>query len=277
MQALVAVDPTYLWGWHQLAEWYNETGRAESYLEAASELVRLQPGHPVALMMRGEAKLQTGDRDGGKADLREALKVSPGYSPAAAVLFDACLADDEYREARQVLAVLQEHAAGPEVAVKQIQLACRTDDADGAIARLRGSLRGAGTVAVPGAGRTRRTANRPGWKSGRCAYCAMRGRAAAHSTRGCRSSGSTLPMVRKPSRASACARRKPCIKAYPKFMPGHDCKAEQLALAGRFDEALAACKPAELDPLPVELAAARPGSRTAAAIARRRSPSCGNS
>ena len=28
------------------------------------------------------------------------------------------------REARQVLAVLQEHAAGPEVAVKQIQLAC---------------------------------------------------------------------------------------------------------------------------------------------------------
>src|SRR5262249_16441462 len=44
-----------------------------------------------------------------------------------------------------------------------------------------------------------------------------------------------------------------CIKAYPKFMPGHDCKAEQLALAGRFDEALAACKPADLDPLPVEL------------------------
>ena len=44
-----------------------------------------------------------------------------------------------------------------------------------------------------------------------------------------------------------------CIKAYPKFMPGHDCKAEQLALAGRFDEALAACKPADLDPLPIEL------------------------
>ena len=83
--------------------------------------------------MRGEAKLQTGDRDGGKADLREALKVSPGYSPAAAVLFDAYLADEEFREARQVLAVLQEHAAGPEVAVKQIQLACRTDDAEGAI------------------------------------------------------------------------------------------------------------------------------------------------
>src|SRR5262249_7840785 len=44
------------------------------------------------------------------------------------------------------------------------------------------------------------------------------------------------------------------IKAYPKFMPGHDCKAEQLALAGRYEEALAACKPTEMgEPLPVEL------------------------
>src|SRR4029078_6073752 len=70
MQALVAVDPPSVWGWHQLAQWYNETGRSESYLEAASELVRLQPGHPVALMMRGEARLQTGDLYGGNADAR---------------------------------------------------------------------------------------------------------------------------------------------------------------------------------------------------------------
>src|SRR5205823_9979946 len=64
MQALVAVDPTYVWGWHQLAEWFNDTGRSEDYLEAATELTKLQPGHPVALTMRGEAKLQTDDRDG---------------------------------------------------------------------------------------------------------------------------------------------------------------------------------------------------------------------
>src|SRR6266508_3825126 len=44
------------------------------------------------------------------------------------------------------------------------------------------------------------------------------------------------------------------IKAYPKFVPGHDSTAEQLALAERFDEALIACRPADLgDPPPLEL------------------------
>ena len=67
------------------------------------------------------------------ADLRDALKVSAGYSQAAAVLFDAHLEDEEYREARQILALLQEHLAGPEVAVKQLQYACKTGDTDAAV------------------------------------------------------------------------------------------------------------------------------------------------
>ena len=87
MQALVALDPEYLWGWQQLAEWYNETGRSANYLEAASELVRMRDDHPMYLTMRGEARLQTGDREAGKEDLREALRQHFGYSPAAAILF----------------------------------------------------------------------------------------------------------------------------------------------------------------------------------------------
>jgi len=254
MQALVAVDPTYLWGWHQLAEWYNETGRAENYLEAASELVRLQPGHPVALMMRGEARLQTGDRDGGKGDLRESLKVSPGYSHAAAVLFDAYLADDELREARQVLAVLQEHAAGPEVAVKQIQLACRLDDPDGAILAFGEVCEGEGSGQSPypvqaalaelkSAGLEDRALRvlRDAWQAG----------GLFHPWVPIFWIDSTDGQEAEPGDRQRAAEA--CIKAYPKFMPGHDCKAEQLALAGRFDEALAACKPAGLDPLPIEL------------------------
>ena len=252
MQALVAVDPTYLWGWHQLAEWYNETGRVENYLEAASELLRLQPGHPVALMMRGEARLLTGDRDGGKADLREALKVSPGYSHAAAVLFDACLADDELREARQVLAVLQEHAAGPEVAVKQILLACRLDDDEGAIRAFGEVCEGPGQSPFPvqaalgelkNAGLEERSIRvlRDAWQTG----------GPFHPWVPIFWIDSTDGQEAEPGERLRAAEA--CIKTYPKFMPGHDCKAEQLALSGRFDEALVACKPADLDPLPIEL------------------------
>ena len=96
MQALVSVDPEYYWGWSQLAEWYNQLGKSEAYLEAAKELIKLRPDHPTPLTMRGEARLQTGDREAGKADLREALRLAPGYSPAAAILFDACLEDGKF-------------------------------------------------------------------------------------------------------------------------------------------------------------------------------------
>ncbi|HJZ54242.1 MAG TPA: tetratricopeptide repeat protein, partial [Gemmataceae bacterium] len=253
MQALVAVDPSYVWGWHQLAEWYNETGRPQGYLEAASELVRLQPGHPVALMMRGEAKLQTGDRDAGKADLRDALKVSPGYSHAAAVLFEAHLADEEFREARQVLAVLQEHAAGPEVALRQLQLACRTSDPDAAVRAFAEICEGPGQSPHPIQAALGEMKN-SGWED----------RAVRVLRESWQSGGPFHPWAplfwvdseegRDAEPGERLRAAEAAIKAYPKFMPGHDCKAEQLALAGRFDEALAACKPAEMgDPPPIEL------------------------
>ncbi|HSQ55976.1 MAG TPA: hypothetical protein VLM40_09525, partial [Gemmata sp.] len=252
MQALVSVDRTYLWGWHQLAEWYNETGRSQNYLEAASELVRLQPGHPVALMMRGEARLQTGDRESGKNDLREALKASPGYSHAAAVLFDACLEDEEFREARQALAVLQEHAAGPEVAVKQLQLAARLHDEEGALRAFTEVCEGPGQSPYPlqAALAELKTAGLEE-RADRVMREAWQGGGPFQPWVPIYWIDSTEGQAAEPGERLRAADA--CIKAYPKLMRGHDCKAEQLALAGRFEEALAACRPADLDPLPVEL------------------------
>jgi len=253
MQALVSVDPKYVWGWHQLAEWYNETGRAEGYLEAASELARLQPGHPVALTMRGEARIQTGDRDGGKADLRDALKVSAGYSPAAAVLFDAHLEDEEYREARQVLAVLQEHLAGPEVAVKQLQYACKTNDTDGAVQAFTEICEGPGQTPFPiqaGLNEMRSA----GW-----AERALRVLRESWQSGGPFHPWAPIFWIDSPDGEEAepgerLRAAETAIKAYPRFVPGHDSKAEQLAKVERYEEALAACRPPELgDPPPTEL------------------------
>lgn len=253
MQALVAVDPKYVWGWHQLAEWYNETGRPEGYLEAASELARLQPGHPVALTMRGEAKIQTGDRDGGKADLRDALKTSAAYSAAAAVLFDAHLEDEEYREARQILAVLQEHLAGPEVAVKQMQFACKTNDVDAAVQAFTEICEGPGQSPYPiQAGLTEMRS--AGWGER-----AMRVLRESWQSGGPFHPWAPIFWIDSPDGEEADPGERlraadSTIKAYPKFVPGHDSKAEQLALAERYDEALIACRPVELgDPQPLEL------------------------
>ena len=140
MQALVTLEPHYYWGWQQLAEWYNEVGKSQDYLEAAEKLVELRPDSPVALAMRGEAKLKTDDREGGKADLREAQKNAPGYSFAGMLLFDAYVQDEEFSNARSVLAVLQEHIGGsglPFVAARYAQLAVHEGDQEAALKALR--------------------------------------------------------------------------------------------------------------------------------------------
>jgi tetratricopeptide (TPR) repeat protein len=253
MQALVAVDPDYIWGWQQLAEWYNETGRPQNYLEAASELARLRPDHPTSLTMRGEARLQTGDREGGKADLREALRVHPGYSPAAVILFDACLADGESRDARSALAVLQEHLAGPEVLVKQLQFSARTGDADGA-ARAFAEL-----CQTPGEGpplfvqMALSEMHNAGWDD--TAAAVMQ---AAWQSDDEFNPWAAIYWLDTPDGDSADPDTKlaacdAVVRSYPQFVPGHDRRAEQLALMGRYDEAAEACRPPGVTPLPVAL------------------------
>jgi len=133
MQALVTLEPTYYWGWQQLAEWYNESGRPEEFLEATEKLVDLRPDNPIALAMRGEARLQNEDREGGKEDLRDAQQLEPDYSYPGMLLFDAHLQDEEYPQARAALAVLEEHISGggrSYILARIAQLASRTKDRD---------------------------------------------------------------------------------------------------------------------------------------------------
>ena len=253
MQALVSVDPEYYWGWQQLADWYNETGKAEAYLEAAGELCNLRPGHPVPLTLRGDARLQTGDRDAGKGDLRDALRIHPGYSPAAAILFDACLADGELKDARTALAVLMEHQAGPDVLIKQIVYSAKTSDGEGA-ARAFGEVcmapgEGAPTLLqlslaeMRGAGwEDKATAlMEEAWRSGEPfnPWAALFWLDTSAGER-----------AEADDRVAACAA---VIAQYPTFVPGHDRHAEQLSRLGRFDDARKACAPPTFQPPPLTL------------------------
>ena len=243
MQALVALDPEYLWGWQQLAEWYNETGRSANYLEAASELVRMRDDHPMYLTMRGEARLQTGDREAGKEDLREALRQHFGYSPAAAILFDACLADGEERDARSALAMLQEHLTGPEVLYKQLQFATRTGDDEAANSAF------AKFCATPGEGPSIFM---------QMAMSEMRNAeliddAIATLRRTWETHDDFNPWVvvfwldtregEQESIAVRLAATDKVIANYPQFALVYDRRAEALAYTARYEEALASCHP----------------------------------
>jgi tetratricopeptide (TPR) repeat protein len=250
MQKLVSVNPDYVWGWHQLAEWYNETGRTENFLEAAGELVRLRPEHPMPLSLRGEAKLQAGDRDGAKADLREALRSNPRYAPAAALLFDACLADGEMRDARSALAVLQEHLEGPEVAVKQIKYSVKSGDADAAMETFREICKHDGETSPAVFHVTLAEFREAGWLDRAAAVMAdaVRGGPPFNPW-------SALYWLETDAGEAASLESRldlidRTIAAYPQFTSAHDRKAVVLAGAGRFDDATAACRPAAFGDAP---------------------------
>jgi cellulose synthase operon protein C len=242
MQALVAIDPDYIWGWQQLAEWYNATNQPQSYLQAANELIRLRPDHPLSLTLRGEARLLNEQREEGKSDLREALKLSPNYSPAAAILFDACLEDDEVREARTALAVLQEHMAGSEVLLKQLQFAQHIEDTEAAERAFEDICLIAGEGpphSLQAALQVMEELNlqaeaakimKEAWQSGEPfnPWVVML--------------WVDMPTVlQEDNLEEQLAGLEALVKQYPNFLPGLDRRAEQLANDGRFDEARAAC------------------------------------
>lgn len=253
MQALVSVDPDYYWGWSQLAEWYNQLGKSEAYLEAAKELIKLRPDHPTPLTMRGEARLQTGDREAGKADLREALRLAPGYSPAAAILFDACLEDGEEKDARTALSVLQEHMTGPEVLVKQLGFALHTKDTEAA-ARAFAELCSTEGEGPPSSMQQALQEMRQAELEERAVDAmaeAWRSGERFNPWAGLFWMDTPAGEAGNPAdRLAACDA---VIREYPRFIPAHDRKAEQLARGGRFDDARTACTQHGISPPPITL------------------------
>jgi len=245
MQALVALEPHYYWGWQQLAEWYNETGKSDLYLEAAEKLVDLRGDSPVALAMRGEARMQTGDRDGGKADLREAQRIAPGYSFAGMLLFDAYLHDEEYGSARAALALLQEHIGGsgrPFVAARYAQLASHEKDRDAALDAVRDacSLPCDSTWPINAAVAECRKAD---WSDDVDAVLCdvILNSEEFHPY-------TLFAWLEGPDGANASIDRKlelidRQIAVHPRYVQTYDVKAEMLARASRYDEALEACEP----------------------------------
>ncbi|MFO0935065.1 MAG: tetratricopeptide repeat protein [Gemmataceae bacterium] len=243
MQKLVSVNAEYVWGWHQLAEWYNETGRTKNFLEAAGELVRLRPEHPMPLALRGEAKLQAGDREGAKEDLRGALRANPRYTVAAALLFDACLADGEMRDARSALAVLQEHLEGPEVAVKKIKFDVKSGDSVSALEIFEEICHHDGETSPAVFQVSLAEFREVGWGD-RCALV-MREAVLAGPPFNPWSALFWLETEagEKASVDERIALIDKVIEAYPKFASAYDRKAVLLAGSNRYDEAVAACKP----------------------------------
>ncbi len=131
MRATLDESPDYGWGWRQLVEWCDRgrTVTDADRLAAAEGLIQAAPNSPTGYVYRGDGRLRAGDRDGARADFRHALDVAPSYGYAGMSLFDMHLEDLRLEDAAQVLAHLKEHAPGPFVTARAVQLAARRGDA----------------------------------------------------------------------------------------------------------------------------------------------------
>jgi tetratricopeptide (TPR) repeat protein len=137
MRMAVAEDPSYYWGWLQLARWYDAAGADADYVEASRMLTRLAPQEAYGFGLLGEAKLRAGDRSGAKAAFQRAIELAPEYAFAGMSLFDEQIEDNELDEAARTLEVLLQHANGEWVLARAVRLAVCQKDLEGAAQRLR--------------------------------------------------------------------------------------------------------------------------------------------
>jgi tetratricopeptide (TPR) repeat protein len=134
MRVVLQDDPKYYWGWSQRADWCQATARWPEYLEAANQMCKLAPHTAQPLAYRGEARLRTGDRAGGMDDLRAALKLGPDNPVAAFLVFDEHLNEGSLDDAETALAHLRQFIAGDYTTARAVQLRARQHKQDEAIA-----------------------------------------------------------------------------------------------------------------------------------------------
>ncbi len=130
LKSLLAAEPDFADAWEQLALWHDTANRQVEHLDAARELVRLNPGRSVAHGYLADALFKNGERDPAKQSLRHALKLDPTYSWAFNRLFDLELEDNQLPEASQTLVVIVTHAPAENAALAQMRMAAARQERD---------------------------------------------------------------------------------------------------------------------------------------------------
>ncbi len=149
MKAAVAEDPSYGWGWRQLADWHRDAGDAAEFLEAARQVARIYPQSAVAFGTLGEARLRSGDEKGAETDFARAFELAPDAPAAGLSLFDLRLKRGDVDGAAGALAVLKTHAEGPDVLSREVRLLARQAKRDEALLAFEGLCAGTGVERGP--------------------------------------------------------------------------------------------------------------------------------
>lgn len=134
LKALLAVKPDFWDAWEQVANWHDDAGRKQEYVEAAREMARLSPGDGISHGYLADALLKNGLREPAKQALRRALELTPDYSWGLRTQFDLELEDGEIEAASRTLAMIATHLSGATAALSRMRLDAANKNRDGVVA-----------------------------------------------------------------------------------------------------------------------------------------------
>ncbi|HSZ57878.1 MAG TPA: tetratricopeptide repeat protein [Tepidisphaeraceae bacterium] len=137
MRKALEEAPAYYWGRSELCSWYRITNDNANYLEAARQMVQRWPLDAKSLGFLADAKLRTGDREGARADLRQALARKPDYGFASRTLFEMELEDKRLEAAEELARLTRHFESKPATAIRSIKLKCARGKREDAAAELR--------------------------------------------------------------------------------------------------------------------------------------------
>ncbi len=112
--------------WRELADWFDQLGRAPEYLQAAQRLLGLAPQSALAHAYVGHALQQQGQLQEAEQSLARALAIEPSYRFAALQLVDLTMGQERWHDAEAHLDTLERYDQTPLVALRRAQCAAAT-------------------------------------------------------------------------------------------------------------------------------------------------------
>lgn len=128
LRELLATTPQEHGLWQLLADWHDEDGEPELYLDAAREMLRLSPTEAVSQVYVGHALALCGRHAEAIEPLQRALALLPTHRFAGLQLADSAVQAGQPALALQTLEALWPHAEVLEVAARAARVAARQGD-----------------------------------------------------------------------------------------------------------------------------------------------------
>lgn len=162
MTDVVARFPDYYWGWNMLTDWHCENRALPKARETAKMMARLAPRSAIPLGYLADVQMKLGEKHDAWGTLRRAFEVDPTYRFAGDRLLDRHLEEGEFKEAEEIVTLMETHTPGAGALLARLRLHCRRNRRENAFSVLEKicALPPGESFAVSGADRA---CNHAGW------------------------------------------------------------------------------------------------------------------